>query len=274
MTNIPDFETYKKRLRSLKSFSSMSQVEFDVIAEKKYNEKCSINKPEQKVEKSSIIVEEFENEAGLWIGESEAKEALELYNKYIKSRNITEVSDIALLKNLVFYEIQLKRIQRTINEKYQKRAEEDKDSGLPSYELRAINSINEQILELKKVLGLAEENKGADPFIYIEQLKKKFKVWLENNQGSRTIVCPHCSQMIMLKIRTAAWEALKHPFFKDKILCNKHSWELYRSGKITSMDLAKILLGEDVKSDAYILWLEKKIYGIKENIDPLKESGE
>jgi DNA-directed RNA polymerase subunit RPC12/RpoP len=274
MANIPDFEIYKKRLRSLKSFSIMSEIEFDVIAEKKYNEKCSINKQEQHIEKNSIPIEEFENEAGLWIGKIEAEEALEYYNKYIKSRNIIDISDIALLKNLVFYEIQLKRIQRTINKKYQKRAEEDKDSGLPSYEIKTINSINEQILELKKILGLSEENKGADPFIYIEQLKKKFKIWLENNQGSRTIVCPHCSQMIMLKIRTEAWEEIKHPFFKDKILCNKHAWELYKTNKITSMDLAKILLGEEVKSDAYILWLEKKIYGIKENTDPLKESGE
>jgi DNA-directed RNA polymerase subunit RPC12/RpoP len=273
MKKIQDFETYKKRLRTLKGFreEDMSQLEFDVIVVKKYDEKYS-----DKIEENKNIVissEEFENEVGLWISREEADEALEQYNKYVKSRNIVEVSDLTLLKNLVFYEMQLKRVARAINEEYRKVKAEGKTADVPSYELKTINSINEQIIELKKVLGLAEEQKGADPFIYIEQLKKKFKVWRENNQGSRTLVCPHCSQMVMLKIRTESWEALKHPFFKDKILCNDWAWELYKTKVITSLDLAKILLGKDCKSDLFVQWLEKKIYGIKENIDPLKESG-
>ena len=269
----PDFEIYKKRLKSLKCYRDMPDIEFDIIVGKKYQEKYADQVEEVSEKNISLSSESFENEAGLWITQIEANEALEAYNKYIKSRNITDPSDIALLKNLVFYEAQLKRIQRTINEKYQKHSEEGKDSGLPSYEIKTINSINEQIIELKKVLGLAEEQKGADPFIYIEQLKKKFKIWRENNQGSRTLVCPHCSQMIMLKIRMENWETLKHPFFKDKILCNDWAWELYKTKVITSLDLAKILLGKDCKSYLYVEWLERKIYGIKENIDPLKESG-
>jgi len=275
MRHIPEFETYKKRLRTLKGFreEDMSQLEFDIVVVKKYDEKYS-DRSEDETENISTSSQDVENEVGLWISQEEATEALGQYNKYIKSRNIVEVSDIALLKNLVFYEMQVKRIQRTINEKYHKKAEAGKDSSLPSYELKTINSINEQIIELKKILGLAEEQKGADPFMYIEQLKNKFKIWRENNQGSRTLVCPHCSQMIMLKIRTEAWEALKHPFFKDKILCNNWAWELYKTKVITSLDLAKILLGKDSKSDLYVQWLDKKIYGIKENQDPLRESGE
>jgi len=37
----------------------------------------------------------------------------------------------------------------------------------------------------------------------------------------------------MLKIRTEAWEAQKHPFFKDRILANKHLVKLYKDKKIT-----------------------------------------
>ncbi len=271
MANKPNFETYKKRLKSLKNFREMADIEFDIIAQKKYNEKY-LDKPE---ENKNIVIssEEFENEVGLWISREEADEALEQYTKYVKSRNIIDVSDLALLKNLCFYEAQLKRVARAINEEYRNVKAQGKTADVPAYELKTINSINEQIIELKKVLGLAEEQKGADPFIYTEQLKKKFKIWRENNQGSRTLVCPHCSQMVMLKIRTEAWEALKHPFFKDKILCNNWAWELYKTKIITSLDLAKILLGKDCKSDLYVQWLEKKIYGIQENIDPLKESG-
>lgn len=272
MANIPEFETYKKRLRTLKGFreEDMSQPEFDVIVIKKYDKKYS-DKPE---ENKSVVIssEEFENEVGLWISEAEANEALEQYNKYVKSRNIVEVSDLTLLKNLVFYEMQLKRVARAINEEYRKVKAEGKTADVPSYELKTINSINEQIIELKKVLGLAEEQKGADPFIYIEQLKKKFKVWLKNNQGSRTLVCPHCSQMVMLKIRTDAWETLKHPFFKDKVLCNEHLLTMLKEEKITKLDAAKILLGADCKSELFIDWLLKKM--VPENKDPLLESGD
>ncbi len=172
--NKPDFETYKKRLRSLKNFRDMSDIEFSVIAQKKYDEKYA-DKPE---ENKSIVIssEEFENEVGLWISKEEADEALEQYTKYVKSRNIIDVSDLALLKNLCFYEAQLKRVARAINEEYRNVKAQGKTADVPAYELKTINSINEQIIELKKVLGLAEEQKGADPFIYIEQLKKKYTV--------------------------------------------------------------------------------------------------
>jgi DNA-directed RNA polymerase subunit RPC12/RpoP len=267
------FAIYKKRLRGLKNFKNLSDIEFDVIAQKKWEAKNS----EQQEEKKSgeiISTEQIENEVGIWISPEEAKEALDLFNKYVKSRNYSEASDIALLKNLIFYEMQLKRIYIAINEEYKNVKAQGKTADVPSHELKTINEINEQVIELKKILGLAEENKGADPFIYIDMLKKKFKVWLANNQGSRTLVCPHCSKMIMLKIRTEAWETLKHPFFKDKILCNEHAWELYKNKTITSLDLAKILLGKDCKSDLFIHWLEKKIYSVQENKDPLKESGQ
>ena len=62
--------------------------------------------------------------------------------------------------------------------------------------------------------------------------------------------------MILLKIRTEAWEALKHPFFKDKILANKQLWLLYKKGKITKKDVS-LVLGT---SEDYVDWLEEKIY--------------
>ena len=60
----------------------------------------------------------------------------------------------------------------------------------------------------------------------------------------------------MLKIRTEAWEALKHPFFQDKLLANRPLWKLYKDKKITKEDVANVL----GCSAQYIDWLEKKIY--------------
>jgi DNA-directed RNA polymerase subunit RPC12/RpoP len=82
------------------------------------------------------------------------------------------------------------------------------------------------------------------------------KKWREENQGSRSLQCPHCGKMVLLKIRTDIWESLKHPFFKDKILANTHLMEMYRIGKISKHDVAKVL-GTSVD---YVAWLVKKIY--------------
>ena len=119
-----------------------------------------------------------------------------------------------------------------------------------------MNENLEQILILKDKLGLFETRQNNDGYLAIARLKEKFKKWLENNQASRTIRCPHCSQMILLKIKTEAWEALKHPFFRDLIFGNKPLWKLYKGEKITKEETAEIL---GVAPD-YIDWLEKKIY--------------
>jgi hypothetical protein len=84
--------------------------------------------------------------------------------------------------------------------------------------------------------------------------------------------------MVMLKIRTEAYEAMKHPFFfKDRILSNVHLWDMYKENKITLLDVCKVLLGKECDSTAYGSWLERKIFNVKEknSIDQeeIKESG-
>ena len=60
--------------------------------------------------------------------------------------------------------------------------------------------------------------------------------------GSKTSSSPSLavsSEMVMLKIRTEAWEAQKHPFFKDRVLYNKHLVKLYQSGIISKEDVSE-----------------------------------
>lgn len=260
MSKILTFEEYQAKLRRCRQYKDLPEEEFIKTAKELYDKKYS-NKREH-----SFV----ENSIGIWLDKKEAKEADKLYNSYLENRNYTDPSDIGLLKTLVFYEIQQKRNQLAINEAINK----DKEDFVPTNKLKAVNEINEQILSLKKVLGLSEEKKGKDPLEYINQLKRKFKVWRENNQGTRHLICPHCSKMIMLKIRTEAWEALKHPFFRDRVLCNDHLWSLYKEGKITKLDVAKVLLGKDVEVTFYVDWLEEKIFNVQTSQDPLLESGD
>ncbi len=269
-TVLPDYDNYKKRLRCFRQYKDLPQVKFDELAKKLYQKKYK-EVPENQ-EKSKYSVELIENEVGVWLSKEEALEAKKIFNNYLEGKEGLDESKINLIKSLVNYEIQIKRINITIIEKTKEAQEAEKDYN-PSYQIKSLNELNEQALAIRRALGLSDEKKsGEDPIQYFRILQKKFKVWMEENQGSRHIVCPHCSRMIMLKIRTEMWEALKSPFFfKDKHLSNKHLWNLYKAGTITDLDVAKVLLGEECKTPIFTHWLEKKIFNGQENTDPLKE---
>lgn len=187
------------------------------------------------------------------------KWAKKRFKQYETQNHIESYSDLLLLEDLVFLEALQEQFKTQMAE-FSKAEAVKEGKVAPNHLIKKMDNNREQILKLKEKLGLFEEKKSDDPFNYIQKLKKKFKKWREENQGTRTTPCPHCSKMIMLKIRMKEWEALKHPFFKDRILANKRVWELYKEGKITKLDVAQILQGKEVNSTDYVDWLEKKIF--------------
>lgn len=267
MSKIPDFKSYAARLRSFKQYKDLPEIDFNKKAKKLFSKKYKDVKEEENISDS------VENEVGSWIDSREAKEAENLYNTYLEKHTNFSSSDIALLKTLIFYEIQEKRIRRTINEGIKKATEKGEEYN-PTYQIRTLNEMNVQVLNLKKILGLCEEKKNADPLEYINKFKAKCFAWgRELYQQSRFRLCPHCGKELMLFMRPEVWETYKHPFFKDKLLTNQHLWDMYKAGKIDDWDVAKVLFGKSVKTTLYVSWLEKKIYSGKNNIDPLLESG-
>ena len=190
---------------------------------------------------------------GTGLTHNEKRIAQRKFKKYKEVYHIDSLSDLQLLESLVFRE--------TLQERTKEQIMDDVDDKkvLKPASTRLMNIINnneECILILKEKLGLFEDKKVKDPFKHIQILKKKFKKWREENQGSRTLICPHCSKMLMLRIRTKAWEVQKHEFFRDRILTNNHLVKLFMDKKITKSDCAKILgVSED-----YILWLIEKWY--------------
>lgn len=182
----------------------------------------------------------------------ERKIARSLVAKYQEDYSIVTVSDKSDLLNLIYLQILNTRLQK----KFEIIDKETIKQTFPLKILDALHSNQREIAELKKKLGIRKDDvsKQTDSFKTLEQLKQKVKIWQANNQGSRTIVCPCCGQMVLLKIRTEAWEALQHPFFKDKILFSEHLVRLYLEKKITREDVAKIL----ECSKEYIDWLVDK----------------
>ena len=57
-------------------------------------------------------------------------------------------------------------------------------------------------------------------------------------------------------MRTDKYEEKKHPFFEDKVLCNKELHSVYEKGLISKEQYAKIL----GTSPDYIDWLSKKFF--------------
>jgi len=276
MKNRPAYIGYKNRLRSFKQYRNLSETELEGVARRLYNQRYGTE--EELVENDQLV----ENEVGLWLDDKEAKSAQDLFDTYIKGRSSLTASDLGIIRNLVNLEIQIKRIQLSLNRQIQQDVAKGKPIPILSHELDTMSSLTEQVIKLKKLLGLSEEKKDQGVLEYVNTLKKKFEKWRLNNQGSRTFACPHCSKMVLLKIRTDKYDAIKHPFFfKDKVLSNAHLWDLYKNKKITLLDVCKVLLGKECDSTAYGEWLERKVFNVKEVKDPLdikpqeelKESG-
>lgn len=186
----------------------------------------------------------------------EAKLGKKLFENYRNNYNISQLSDTQILSELVYREILQLRYKTKISEKEIHNAKEDSKKQSTVYLVRSLNENLEQILTLKEKLGLFETKKDNDSYKALETLKKKFQIWLKENQASRTLICPMCSKMIMLRMKTESWEAQKHPMFKDRILANDHLIKLYMDKKITDEDVAKVL----GTSKDYTKWLISKWY--------------
>ena len=152
------------------------------------------------------------------------------YNAYRERYHIANISDLSLLSELVWREAIQVRYKQQAEKTAKSKTTSDEGGKVPTYILKTLDENLNKIIELKKELGLLQEEKGKDFYDYISQLKKKFKIWRDDNQGTRQIVCPFCSKLFFLMIRTDKYEAKKPSFFRDRILANKHLWCLYKEG--------------------------------------------
>lgn len=184
----------------------------------------------------------------LFSNRTEVKQAKRLLAKYLRDYNPTSVSDQNNLRHLIYLETIQVRLQDKMNEM------NDKGGVIPLQMIDSVHKNLREINELKSKLGLIGEKREevkSDAYKALELLKDKFKRWREENQGSRHLICPYCGKMVMLKIRTDAWEAQKSPLFQDRVLANKYLIQLYLEKKITQEDVAKVL---EVSND-YVSWL-------------------
>jgi len=189
----------------------------------------------------------------------EKKLAKDLAKTYLTEFTPRSISDKNNLKSVIYLEVLQYRLQEVMNDLTAKDEDGNASTGIP---LNLVDSIHKNLKEIannKERLGLIgkeKEEKESDGFKIIQGVKEKFKTWMENNQGSRSLVCPDCGQMVMLKIRMDKWIPQKHPFFKDRFLANKHLMKLYLQKKLTKEDIAEVLNS----SPDYIDWLVETLW--------------
>jgi hypothetical protein len=175
----------------------------------------------------------------------------ELLDKYLEDFKLENISDINLLKQLIYLEVfQKLRLQKTA-ESFQKQ-----NNAVPLQILDSIHKNLDKIIELKNSLHLTRNSSPDqnDAYKAYQILLKKIKIWNSENQATREKTCPHCGKMVLWIMRPEVWETYKHPYFKDKILSNPHLVKLYSEGKLNKEDLA-LILGT---SPDYTEWLCNK----------------
>lgn len=194
-----------------------------------------------------------------WVGltPEEEKIATKSFKSYKSCNHIERTSEIEDLKNLIFCEVLLRRMQIKLGV-FEKKNEFATKNMVDSY-----NNVQSQILNLKQKLGLLEKKKESNFFNYIQLVLKKFRIWKEENLNETQVTCPHCSKIIFLNIKTSIYNALKHPFFLGKIVANKELWKVYKSKEVlTKKNIANIF----GTSEDYISWLEEKIFSKRDEI--------
>ena len=179
---------------------------------------------------------------GTGLQANELKWAKKRFNEYQDFYHIDTFSNLQLLEELVYEEANLERVKTEI----QKILESDtvkKNNLIPSRLLEEKDDCLDKILKLKDKLGMFNTQNKEDFFNYIELLKRKHKLYRQENQKDYSFPCPWCSKMIHVKIRINNKSHIidKHPFFEDRFLNNQYLLELYQQEKVTREDIAKLI---------------------------------
>ena len=181
---------------------------------------------------------------------SERKIANSLLQKYLNDYAIETISERNTLTEIIYLEVLQIRLQEKLNELY-----DNENKALPLNYIDTVHKNSDAIVRLKTTLGLNKSKDKKSAYDVLQHLNKRFKVWREQNQASRTIKCPYCSKFVFLKMRTEAWEALKHPFFRDNMIYNKHLFKHF--GKKIEID-RDFVAGVLETSPDYVDWLQTK----------------
>lgn len=202
--------------------------------------------PDEKIwKKVDEKITEDEKVAGidltdLALDKKSLKVAQKLLKEYLKFKDFDEIAEKQDLKNVVWIETEIARLQDHI-----KKLRNDAENYRAEDEISQIINLQKEVTKLKEKLGFYKKDKEeSDGFKIIQSMKERAKKWRAQNQN-RHVWCPITKQMCWLKIRTDCYDPQKHPFFESRIVTNKKLLELFAS------------------SESLVKWFEKQQKEIK-----------
>ena len=167
----------------------------------------------------------------------EVSQANKLYRQYKDHYHIEQLSDLQVLRDLVWLEIVQERLKK---DSLQITEAGKKANIIPIQTLEAIDAIQDKILILKTKLGLFEEKK-VDSFLnFWDILKKKVNARANIYRKSFQFKCPSCGKFALLVRKIEDYNIVDFKMFKGTVLYNEELFNLVYDKKITLEDVANV----------------------------------
>jgi len=219
----------KKELKRLKNLGSLA------------------DKPDAYIEKmaeKNIYVRELVS-SGNFSTDEEKKEAKQLFEAYLEHNSFENRSDLQTLGQLIYNEILINRIQKTIN------LQKTKDDVFYVNDkiVKALHDTENQVQELKKRLGL-NKTEGKDGLSTIEELEKGLLLEHAFRKNEFQTSCGKCGTILNLQRRCKDFDTMIHPMFSGRFWYNRRGMKLIKDG-IISKELYAYLFSTTVY---YVDW--------------------
>lgn len=181
-------------------------------------------------------------ESGNFIDDAEKKLAKKNFEAYLDQNVFENYSDLSTLSVLVYNEVLSQRVQKSIND-----CTDSKGKAYISDKLlKAHTDLTNEILKLKKTLGIDKEEK-VDEFTALQLLKKRFSQWIQENKLECTLWVPYtCSSCghadvkgHLLRKRVKDFDVIDHPHFSGRFWYNEKAMNDVESGKLSKEKYAE-----------------------------------
>lgn len=195
--------------------------------------------------------------------------AEKLFDSYLTNYVFNSYNDITNVVDLVYEEMLKISIQKQID----KIVSDKNIKFVPDKLIASLHDIEERVWTLKEKAGIVGD-KEQDDLSALEELKKKFKIFIAHNRNEFTlwspVICKKCGekdiQPILLRRRVKDFKALKHPFFSGRFYYNRRGMELVKEGIWTKEQYAFVFQ----TSVKYVDWCLENEHKIVE-IDGVEE---
>lgn len=214
----------KKKLSNLKQNQNLSEEQLEKMAQK------------------NVVLSDLTN-SGNFIDDAEKKIAKKIFESYLSAHDFESYSDLSTLSMLVYNEVLVNRIQKTINECTTK----DGKTYINDKTVKSLHDAENQVLSLKTKLRIDKEEK-VDEFTALQLLKKRFHNWIQENKHECTLsvpfTCQSCGKddikLVLLRKRVKDFDVLDHPHFSGRFWYNKVAIDMVKEGSLSKEAYAKI----------------------------------